>query len=685
MLRMVAPRVLIGISIIITVCASACGQVPGICSPSNDLATKGFYGAISTASDSELKAYLASQGYGQPSIQPPIEQHSIAAWAPHSLPSQTQPKTNFLLASNVDPLSSMGADPATEKQRQLRRQDAPDESDQQPKGIDPHAEVFANSMYPSAFQCAKCHQKLYDEWRVSSHAYAAVSPMFQRFEQTINDLARGTVGTFCMRCHAPIATQLNYPREASLLDGPHVFREGITCIVCHRVVERYGRVNGERRIEPGSVYDPIVGTLGGEGVRAVVADAENWKVTIDPNDKRPRQAMHRDAIQFEQLSDSSFCAGCHQVVVQPGIALEIVYQQYRSGPAHKKGISCQNCHMGQVPGMPLGYPSGACAEVSGKTYRTDRKHSNHVFYGPGYSIAHPGLFPHNEKSLRWTAHQWLEFDWRAGWGTESFESAMARNPIQLGFPESWRNTQERRDARKVIEANQVLLRAKRLTSHQILENGSRIEGPFFNEAPTVGNNLDFHFAVYNTSEGHNMPSGSLGAQPQLWLNAVLIGPDGKRLWETGDLDSYGDLRDNHSRDVVAKKIPADQRLFNLQSKFLITNLKGTDREIYLPFNVDIDPLPYLRPGTVPYTVLNHPPFVRMEAHSIPPVDCRKAHYTVPAHCIQQPGHYRLSVRMRSRVEPTYFVNFVGGTPDMIRGMNEGIIDVHPYSTEFLVR
>ncbi len=671
----------------------ALAQVPGICSPLVDESSRVIYNVAPNSSDEELRAHLASQGYNgtfvqpnpQPYIQPENREQGMPSWAPHSIPSRESLPPQYLLASIEDPLSAMGPDLEAEKQREQRKLSEDGESYLKQKGVDPHAEAFANSMYPSAIQCAKCHQKLYDEWRVSGHAYAAVSPMFQRFEQKVNDLARGTVGTFCVRCHAPVATQMNYPREASLLDGPHVLREGITCVACHRVAERYGRVNGERRIEPGSIYDPIIGTTGGEGVRAVVADAENWKVTIDPNDKRPRQAIHRDAIQFEQLSDSSFCAGCHQVVVQPGVALEIVYQQYRSGPAHAKGISCQNCHMGQVPGMPLGYPSGACAEVSGKVYRIDRKHSNHMFHGPGYSIAHPGLFPHNEKSLRWTAKQWLEFDWRAGWGTEAFETAVARMPSMNGFPEAWSSAQERRDARKVIDANHQLLAIKRQSSQEVLENGSRIEGPFFATPPRAGVNLDFHYMICNTSEGHNMPSGSLGAQPQLWLNAVLIGPDGTRVWETGDLDSNADLRDNHSLDVVSKRLPADKELFNLQSKFLITNLKGTDREMYLPFNVDIDPLPYLRPGTVPYTVLNHAPFVRMEARSIAPVDSRDAHYTIPARCVQQPGRYRLSVRLRSRVEPAYFMRFVGGTPEMLRRMNEGIFDIHPYSTEFLVR
>jgi nitrate/TMAO reductase-like tetraheme cytochrome c subunit len=601
-------------------------------------------------------------------------------------PTGNNDATNLLEASppsfaEGDVLSQMGPDAQREKERAATKTgDAGKQA-----AVDPHWEVFANDKYPSAIKCSKCHQKIYDEWRVSSHAYAAVSPMFHRFEQKVAELTRGTSGTFCLRCHAPVATQADFPRNASIFNGPIVFREGITCIACHRVIERYGRVNGERRIELGSEYDPVVGNIGGEGVRAVIADRDNFKVKIDPNDTRPLQPIHQGAIQFEQLSDSSFCAGCHQVVVQPGIALEIVYQQYRQGPACKKGVSCQDCHMGAVPGKPLGYTFGAAAEVSGKTINTQRKHSNHVFYGPAYPIAHPGIFPHNEKSLRWTADQWLQFDHRQGWGTERFEALLARGQITANFPPGWQIAQERRDARKVIDENEKLLAYKRQTAHEVLENGSRIDGPFFASPPRTGEDLKFSYVVSNSSEGHNMPSGSLGAQPQLWLNVVLIGPNGNHLWESGHLDSNGDMCDIHSLDVRAGKTRRDAQLANFQTKFLITNVKGTEREMYLPVNVDIDPLPFFRPGTVPYTVLNHPPFIRMEAHSIGPLDSRTPRYSIPSELIRMPGIYRLSVRLRSRVEPPYFLLFCDGTPEMLTSLNEGIIDVHPYSTEFVVR
>jgi nitrate/TMAO reductase-like tetraheme cytochrome c subunit len=553
-------------------------------------------------------------------------------------------------------------------------------------GEDPHAACFATTDYPAASTCAVCHKQIYDEWRVSSHAYASISPMFHKFEQTITELSRGTVGYFCLRCHAPVATIQEYPRHLPIIDAPPVFREGVTCVACHRVRERYGRVNGERRIEPGTVHDPVLGTLGGDGLREVIARKDFYKVKPDPEDKGPGTPIHRAAIQFEQLNQSSFCASCHQVTVHPGIALEVVWAQYRASPARKCGVSCQDCHMGKIPGVASGYEIGPAALVDGKAVNPNRKHSNHAFFGPGYSIAHPGIFPQNKKAERWSADAWHKFDFRAGWGTAGFEKQLEQaGRGAIPFPSEWQNADERMDAAEVLQENFALLQKKDEWRSQVMENGMKIEGPFFKSSRGVGRDLDFEYIVVSTNGGHNTPSGSLGAQPQLWLNAVLTGPRGERIWESGYVDGNGDIADQHSLEVRSGTIRRDAQLFNLQTKFLTTNIKGTDREMYLPVNVDVDPLPFLRPGTLPITVLNHPPLIRMEAHSIAPYGRRSAKYHVPGALLCQLGRYRLSVRMRSRAEPIYFMRFCQATPEMELAMNEKILDVHAYSVEFDVR
>ena len=620
----------------------------------------------------------------QPAVVPSVPQQPAAPLPPPPAASVAPPAaTPNTFAPPARPTEPSLHAPAAQADRQAARAAA--QKAGVPEGVDPHLELVAEGCFPSAKTCAKCHEKIYNEWSCSSHAYANISPMFQKFEQRITEVSQGTVGYFCLRCHAPVGTTMSLPRDLPVWKQPAVSREGITCVACHRVNQRYAKSNGERRLVPGDEFAPIYGGKGGVGVAEAIAHKDQYKVKTSADDKGPGQNIHTEGRYFDQIARAEYCTTCHQVAVHPGIKLEVVWEQYRASPAYRQGITCQDCHMGKVPGLPSGYECCAIAEVGGKKVRENVKHSNHVFYGPGYSIAHPGVFPFHVKADRWTMPQWLEFDWRAGWGTDEFEDRVADDIIHVNFPEAWKEADDRYDAREIIEDNLKRLAGKTELRKQIMENGSHVDGPFFDTTPTAGQDLNLHYVVTNSNTGHNLPTASLGAQPQLWANIVLIGPNGQRLWETGYTDQYGDVCDIHSRDVRAGIAPFDSQLFNLQTMFLITGSVGTDREFYLPVNVDFDQLPFLRPGATPVSVTNHPPFIRMESRALAPLGKKKVNYRIPGNLLCQPGRYRLSFRMRSRAEPIYFMDFCRATTEMKRGMNEGMIDVHPYAVEFDVR
>jgi len=338
-----------------------------------------------------------------------------------------------------------------------------------------------------------------------------------------------------------------------------------------------------------------------------------------------------------------------------------------------------------VPGKPEGYASGPSAVVGGKEINPGRKHANHRFVGPGYSIAHPGIFPHNPKSKDISIADWLQFDWRAGWGTASFEDKIAARKLKVEFPKRWSDALDREDARAIIDENIKKLDERDKLRKRVMENSSHVDGPRVEGTPEVGADLAFSYTIKNINSGHNLPSGSLGAQPQLWVNVAVIDPDGQNIWESGYVDSNGDMADLHSLDVAAGRIDTDQMLVHFQTKFLTTNVKGTDREMYLPVNFDIDPLPHLRPPGIPTTVLNHPPLVRMENHSLTPLGERIAQFQVPGKLITKPGKYRLAFRMRSRAEPIYFMRFVGATKAMEQSMNERIMSFHAFEAEVDVK
>ena len=549
----------------------------------------------------------------------------------------------------------------------------------------PHAAIDDETLalYPTAAQCGGCHKQIYDEWSSSQHAYASISPMFHKFEQRFQELTQGTVGTFCVRCHQQVGTQLGESRETPLWARAPVSREGVTCITCHRVKEQYGKVNGERRVEPGKIYEPVYGSGEKSVIKDVIANKDTFSVKTSKEGSG--SDIHEGMVTNDQITKSEFCVSCHQVAVNLGIKLEIVWDQYRDSPARKAGVTCQDCHMGKVPGKPEGYATAPSAIVSGKEVNPGRKHANHRFIGPGYSIAHPGIFPHNVKAQAFNIKDWLAFDWRAGWGKAEFEDDVADGKIKVDFPHAWSKSEDREEARQIIEENIAKLDERDKLRKQVMENSSQIDGPFVEGSPKVGRDLTFSYKIKNANTGHNLPSGSLGAQPQLWVNVALVDPDGINVWESGYVDSNGDIADLHSLDVAAGRIKTDQQLVHFQTKFLTTNVKGTEREMYLPVNFDVDPLPHLRPPGVPTTVLNHPPLVRMENRSLAPLGEKLAIYKVPGLLIVKPGKYRLAFRMRSRAEPIYFMRFVRSTKEMEQSMNERIMNFHAFAEEIDVK
>ncbi len=578
---------------------------------------------------------------------------------------------------------------------------------------DPHLDLLleaqsadenAEQHFPSARTCGSCHKAIYEEWGTSQHAYASISPMFHKFEQALNGLASGTVGAFCVRCHASVGTTMNELRDIQIYDRSEVSREGVTCVTCHRVNQNYLKVNGNRALVDaalwGPVFGPAHGTANPSGYDEIVADRG-----LDA--KAGENQVHTKPQENEQLSRAEFCVSCHQVAVYPGIKLEVVWDQYKDSPARKRGTTCQDCHMGKVIGDKVdgdNWMKAPTAVIGKKEFNPNAKHTDHSFPGPGYSIAHPGIFPQPRRKSPFSTAEWLAFDWRL-WTQPDFEERVVKGELSPVFVSSpppgqgtvqqqhlafdWSDRAKRDEARDIIKENLERLKLRSEKRRHLMESGSHLDGPFFDSECKSGEKLSFRYEVSNVSDGHNFPSGSLGAQPEIWLNVALLEKDGngdfKNIWESGFVDSHGDMADIHSKDVLAGIIPPDSQLFNLQTKFLTTNLKGTDREMYLPVPFDGDQLPYIRPAGVPTTVLNHPPFIRMEQRSIPPLSTRTAKYSVPANLVSKPGTYRLAARLCSRAEPMYFMELVGATKEMLREMNEQMIDIHPYTVEFTIQ
>jgi hypothetical protein len=183
-----------------------------------------------------------------------------------------------------------------------------------------HEQLFINERFPSAQSCRTCHPLHYKEWSVSQHAYALISPVFNALQGTIIKRNNGTFGDFCIRCHTQVGMILGEPLFAPAESRPLSSREGITCIVCHRINKDYGKVSGRLKIVEGDILDPVYGPLGDEVLKEVLADAQKYRVVT--TDEGTGRKIHADSIRFFRMTQPGFCGQCHDVTFVNGFRLE---------------------------------------------------------------------------------------------------------------------------------------------------------------------------------------------------------------------------------------------------------------------------------------------------------------------------------------------------------------------------
>ncbi|CAN5502097.1 hypothetical protein BH23VER1_BH23VER1_30140 [soil metagenome] len=570
--------------------------------------------------------------------------------------------------------------------------------------------------FPSAATCAQCHPDHYREWSVSAHAYAQVSPVFNSFHATVFQLTSGTNGDFCIRCHTQVGMQREEPVFTSNLKRHPASLEGITCVVCHRVDRNYGKVSGRTAVITGDIFEPVYGPKGNAILQEALNDMSNLKASPDDDGQ---MKIHGEIEKFDPIAKSGFCGSCHDVNLLNGFRLEEAFTQFKNSPANAAGTTCQDCHMGKIPGAKIAegeenYLRRPAARVGGTMWAKEgdfdygsptqtRRGTNHFFAGPDYSIVHPGMFPHSKEirdtlwdmqkqkldesgnivvEQRANLEHVLDFKWEDGWGdaTSAFEKSAAKNPsVEEALPWPWNDRVYRAQFRTLLNDQFRLLNVASAERYQLMRRGIR-----FGKVELVGHDakgLKFRVEVRNGTDGHGVPTG-FDAERLFFAHTTVRDAHGRVIYESGDRDPNGDVRDLHSSyvhhnapkegaDLAAsdwkiqaglKKLPSDlywkedKDLLNLQSKFITRNLRGGEREQILAVNHSIDPLPYIRPDTTPGILVGRPGAARKQARVLPPNGSRWAPYNVPREALTGALPYTVNVKFIAQMVP---VNLVG--------------------------
>jgi hypothetical protein len=335
-----------------------------------------------------------------------------------------------------------------------------------------------------------------------------------------------------------------------------------------------------------------------------------------------------------------------------GFRLEEAFSEYRTSPAAARGTTCQDCHMGNIQGKESGYAMGPAAIIGGVPTRP-RKITNHFFAGPDYSIIHPGIFPHNADAQQMaTLAEWLQFDHKAGWGTDKFELKL---PEGTTFPQRWESVDDRYDAREILNEQFKSLEWAHQMRLEVLRNGYNLAEVVTEKADSSG--IAFKVKVENLTDGHNVPTGFTGER-LVFLQVTVTDATGKAIFKSGDRDPNGDVRDHYSTFVRSGKLPLDDYLFSLQSHFVVQNGRGGERERIIPIPYPSTSLPRVLPAPVSLIFTGEPATERNHRKGIEPLGHRWAGYEIAGKALTGKGPYRANIKLISQMVPANLVGAI---------------------------
>ncbi len=466
----------------------------------------------------------------------------------------------------------------------------------------------------------------------------------------INSIANGSNGDFCLRCHSQVGASLGESPSISNLDRHPTSREGITCVVCHRVNKDYNKASGRLALVEGDLLQPAYGPKGNAEMERILKNTNKYRVVTDP--KQQGRKIHTEVVKFPSLSSLVFCGSCHDVTLFNGFRLEEAFSEYRTSPAAVAGVTCQDCHMGKIQGKVSGYEFGP-AEVVGGVPTKPRKLANHFFGGPDYSIIHPGIFPHNAEAQQLaTLREWLQFDVKAGWGTNKLEDKVTD---ATKFPKRWEAVDDRYDAREILDTQFKRLEWAHQKRLEVLRNGYLMTDVKTLKANKSG--IAFSVRVENGTDGHNTPSGFTGER-LVFLQVNVTDANGKVVSKSGDRDPNGDLRDHYSSFVRSGELELDGSLFSLQSHFVVQNGRGGERERIIPIPYPVTALPRVLPSPVSLIFTGEPPTERNHRKGIEPKGHRIAKYKIDGSALTDQGPYRANINLISQMAPANLIGAI---------------------------
>lgn len=334
-----------------------------------------------------------------------------------------------------------------------------------------------------------CHEQIYSEWLPSAHRYASMDDMFQRVQAMMAQETSPAHTRYCAGCHDPISLFSGAKNSANITLSALGADEGISCLVCHCIVQTDVQGNGDYTIEAPQRY--VYETKSGSLAKCL----SDFLIRTYPR-------HHVTSYSRSLYKTPEFCGACHKQYLDKEVNTDIgkvqgqnQYDSWKNSRWHhpddpERNISCRECHM---PLQQSHDPARGDATDYNRSL-ADRRHRSHR------TLAGNQYIPAIHKLEGFEEHVALTEQWLQG---------------KIEIPEI---------AGKWSDGPVVTM---------------DIRSP---DRVAAGDELSFQVVLTNNKTGHDFPTGPLD-MIESWIEVIVEDDTGRVLHHSGRLNAEGKVTD----------------------------------------------------------------------------------------------------------------------------------------------
>jgi len=352
-----------------------------------------------------------------------------------------------------------------------------------------------------------CHPKIYRQWSISSHRYAAVLKPYRKLIELVYDELGPEATLLCSKCHAPLLAMLGLPDDPNDPSLDRYRNDGVTCQYCHVIRKACAsESNGNFMLEFRQGHFKGHETTEKTGKRAI----RSYMLK--------NLSRHRKTFPLRDPEENEYCVGCHRVVMPPEfvgdrkLVLGDVHTPFIQSKSAAERISCSECHMN-------------LATYWGQAYHA---RPDHRTPGTNNAIAKMVLPPSPVESDLGELDRVTEAFLRGNYAVPGYEVLYLR-----------------------LIANRKHDAFVRYLQDNPKINLSILAPPF----ASAGQALSIVIHLENKTGAHIIPSGPIDLN-QYWLEVIAESQDGRRLYASGVMGRDHFLPEN---TILFGGIPLDEK------------------------------------------------------------------------------------------------------------------------------